>query len=73
MRKEINSIVREFALKNGGCYQKSWNMLYKMYNKVMHQNIKSRATRRNIKPIDVIDSEGNLEFLKVLAENLFVA
>lgn len=73
MRAEINSIVRNYAMAHEGAYELSWNRLYKMYNKVCHQNIKSRATRRHIRPLDVIERENNLEILKILADNLFVA
>ena len=73
MRKEINSIVRNYALKHDKDYAKAWNRLYHFYNKVCHQNVKSRATRRHLKPLDVVEQENNLEILKILAENLFVA
>lgn len=73
MRKEINSMVRGFAIANGGDFEGCWNKLYKLYNKVMNQNVKSRATKRHIRPLDVIDNEGNLEILQILADNLFVA
>lgn len=75
MRKEVNSIVRKFVFdSNGSCsYEGAWNKLYRLYNKVCHQYIKSRARRRNIKPLDVIEADGNLEILKILAENLFAA
>ena len=73
MRKEINSIVRQYAMAHDNSYAQSWNTLYKMFNKVAHQNIKSRATRRKVKPLDVIEQENNLEILKILAVNLFVA
>lgn len=73
MRKEINGIVRAFAKNNNNCYEQAWNDLYKFYNKVMRNNVKSRATRRHIKPLDVVENDGNLEILKILAENLYVA
>lgn len=73
MRKEINGIVRNYALAHNGCYAESWNKLYRLYNKVCHQNIKSRATRRKVSPLDVVEQEDNLEILKILAVNLFVA
>lgn len=73
MRKEVNAIVRNYAQSHDGSYRESWNRLYKFYNSVVHQNIKSRATRRHIKPLDVVEQEGNLEIIKILAENLFVA
>ena len=73
MRKEINSIVRSYAMDHNNNFEQSWNALYKLYNSVLHQNIKDRATKRNIRPLDVVDNEGNLEILKILAENLFVA
>lgn len=69
MRKEINAIVRNYAMAHEGSYEKSWNHLYKFYNKVCHVNIKSRATKRKVRPLDCAD----LEILKILAENLFVA
>lgn len=73
MRKEINAMVRRFAMANGNDFEGCWNKLYKFYNKVMKQNVKSRATRRNIRPLDVVENEGNLEILQILADNLFVA
>lgn len=74
MRKEINSIVRNYAKVNGNCFEESWNKLYKFYNKVCHKNIKARVTRRRAKTVlDVIESDNDLEILKILAENLFVA
>lgn len=73
MRKEINAIIRTFAKNNNDCYELAWNNLYKFYNKVMRNNVKARATRRHIKPLDVVENEGNLEILKILAENLYVA
>jgi len=73
MRKEINSIVRSYAMAHDNSYEKSWNVLYRLYNKVMHQNVKSRATRRHIRPLEVVEQENNLEILKILAVNLFVA
>lgn len=73
MRKEINAIVRQYAVNHQNCFESSWNRLYKFYNKVVHQNIKSRASRRHVIPLDVIEQDGNLEILKILAENLFVA
>lgn len=73
MRKEINSIVRQYALNHNGCYETAWNNLYKFYNKIAHKNIKARATKRHLKPIQVIENDGDLEILKILAENLFVA
>lgn len=73
MRKEINSIVRKYAMEHEGKFHEAWCELYKLYNKVNHQNIRSRATKRHLKPIDVIEQEDNLEILKILAENLFAA
>lgn len=73
MRKEINSIVRNYALNHSGCYETSWNNLYRFYNKIVRNNVKARATRRHLKPLDVVEQDGNLEILKILAENLFVA
>lgn len=75
MRKEVNAIVRKFVINSNGSvgYEKAWNSLYRLYNKVCHQYIKSRARRRNLKPIEVIEMDGNIEILKILAENLFVA
>lgn len=74
MRKEINSIIRNYAKKNGNCFEESWNKLYKFYNKVCYKNVKSRATRRHAKSVlDVIEQDNDLEILKILAENLFVA
>lgn len=70
MRKEINSIVRAVAMVQGGVFEETWNRLYKMYNSVMHQNVKSRASKRNVRPIEVIEQDGNLEILKILAINL---
>lgn len=71
MRKEINEIVRAYAMAHNGTYQQTWNVLYRMYNKVLHQNIKSRATRRHVRPLDVVEQEKNLETLKILALALF--
>lgn len=71
MRKEINSIVRNYAMNHENCYEQAWNDLYKLYNKVMHQNLKSRATRRHIKPIQVVENENCLEILKLLADSLY--
>ena len=75
MRKEVNAIVRKFVINSNGSvgYEKAWNRLYRFYNQVVHQNVKSRATRRHMKPLDVVEQEGNLEIIKILAENLFVA
>lgn len=71
MRKEINSIVRAYAVANGGCFEASWNTLYRAYNKALHQNVKSRATKRKCRPLDVVDTENNLEILKGLAVKIF--
>ena len=71
MRKEINSIVRAYAMVNGGCYEATWNELYHAYNRVLHQNIKSRATKRKCRPLDVAERENNLDILKGLAVKLF--
>ena len=73
MRKEINGIVRNYALNHDNDYAGAWNKLYKLYNRVCHQNLKSRATRRHVKPLDVVEQENNLEILKILAVNLYVA
>lgn len=70
MRKEINALVRAYAMVRNGCYEETWNKLYKLYNKVMGQNVKSRATKRGIRPIEVVEQDGNLEFLQILANNL---
>lgn len=70
MRKEINSIVRTYALLQGGKFEEAWNKLYNIYNKVMKQNVKSRATKRHTIPLSVIEQDGNLEILKILAINL---
>lgn len=37
MRKEINKIVRNWASKNGGCYQLAWNNVYKEFGKQNHR------------------------------------
>lgn len=73
MRKEINGIVRQYAMEHDGCYAKAWNELYKLYNKVFHYDLKKKAAKNKVKPLDLVEKENNLEYLKMLAESMFAA
>ncbi len=71
--KEVNAIVRQYALNHGGCYEESWNKLYHLYNKVAHKNIKRRARNKKVRPLKMIEMLGDMETLEVLAYSLFKA
>ena len=67
MRKDINAIVRQYAVLHNNDFEGAWNLLYRLYNGIAHKNIKLRARRRNIKPLDMIEQLQDLALLKQIA------
>lgn len=73
MRKEINKIVRDYAQKNGGCYEAAWNRIYKEFNKQNHVYLKARARHRKVRPLDIVDGLGMIPCLISIANAAFAA
>ena len=74
MRKEINELVRSYALRNGGCYRESWNRLYRDFNKQNHSYIKAVAThKKKSSVIELVEEFGKLDNLLAIAKTLFIA
>ena len=60
-------------MENGGCYAKAWTKLYGLYSEVFHYNLMKRAAASKKTPLDLVESENNLEYLKLIAESMFAA
>ena len=71
MRKDINAMVRNYAMANGGDYQGTWNRLYREFNAIVHCYIKARARRAKVRPIEMIEKLGKLATLYTLARLMF--
>lgn len=67
MRKQINSIVREYALAHGGCYEAAWNRIYRELNKRHHIYVKARARHRKVRPLDIAEAMGLIPSLIAIA------
>lgn len=70
LRQKVNSIIREYALKNGGCYALAWNRVYKEFNKRNHCYIKARARHKKTRPLDIVESLGALSLLVIVAKEI---
>lgn len=71
-RKAINQIVREFAIRNGGCYEDTWNRIYREFNKRNHCYVKARARHRKCRPLDIVEGLGLLSMLILIAHEILV-
>jgi len=69
-RDNINRIVREYANREEEEFSTVWKMLYREYGYRMKCNPVTKANNRNMKVIDLIESEGNLGMLESIAITL---
>jgi len=71
MRADINSMVRNYAKNNGGCYEETWNKLYREFNAIAHTYIKARARKNKCSVIEMVERLGKLAVLYSLARLMF--
>lgn len=72
LRRKANEIIRDYALKNGGCYQEAWNKVYREYSKREHLYIKARARHKKCRPLDIVEELGSLDVLCGIAKEVLV-
>lgn len=71
MRKDINAMVRNYAKANGGCYEETWNRLYKEFNFFAHTYIKAKARKNKCSVIEMVERLGKLGTLFAIARLMF--
>jgi hypothetical protein len=71
LRQKFNAAVKAWAYKEQLTMPQAYKEVYKIIRNNQHIDIKSRAVRRSIKPIDVLEQDGLLEYaLRIVNEKL---
>ena len=73
MRKEINSIIRNYAQNHENAFEATWNLVYREFNRQNHMYIKARAKHRNMRPLDMVEQLGMMADLWLVTINFLVA
>jgi hypothetical protein len=71
LRQQFNKSIRSLAYQFEKPISDMYSEIYKIINTNKHINIKARATHRNIRPIDVLENDGLLEYALRIVNNLF--
>lgn len=71
LRAKINQIVRSYSTKNSREYWETWGELYKEFYYRNSINVKLRAKRKRVSPLDYLEKNELLEDTMALAVELF--
>jgi len=71
LRAKINQIVRSYSTKNSREYWETWGELYKEFYYRNSINVKLRAKRKSVSPLDYLEKNELLEDTMALAVELF--
>lgn len=72
-RMKVVRLHRAFCTATGADFRDTWNWLYREFRDRYHFDAKVRAENRKCSTLDVIEQEGLMGALYVLASDLFVA
>lgn len=72
-RDRINMIIRNYASKKGVEYSAAWSELYKQFSYRTNSNPSLCAKNRGMKIIDYIETEGQIDILESVAQDIFAA
>lgn len=70
-RKQVNQIVRAYAVDKGMKTGEVWNKLYYDFNYLMDKNVTTCAKNRKVSVLDYVEEIGYMEDLYKLAYKLF--
>lgn len=71
IKSRINMLVRDYAVKKHMEYRRVWQLLYRQYGYTTNSNPVISAKNREMKIIDYLEVEGQLDVLESIAVNLF--
>ncbi len=70
-RSKIVELVRAYVYATNANYQMTWNKLYRELQYRYHFDARARAKHRRVSPLEVIEQEGQIETLFLIASEIF--
>ena len=70
-RSKLVELVRAYVYATGVNYQMTWNKLYRELQYRYHFDAKSRAKHQKRTPLEIIEQEGQIETLFIIASEIF--
>lgn len=70
-RLALSEFIRAGCIHSDIHYEDAWNKIYREYKYIYHKDIKLRARRAGVKPLDVAEELGAIEDLHRIAIKLF--